>query len=170
MIYTHFSSKFGTLLACAHDNALRGLYFVGQKYEALVQESWAEMPDDPLLLELRAQFKAYEKNGQSGFDLPVDPQGTAFQKSVWNMLLAIEPGKTWSYSEVAEKAASKAAVRAVGSAIGKNPLSVIIPCHRVIGSNGALTGYAGGLARKAALLEHEGARLITHPIITDLFA
>jgi methylated-DNA-[protein]-cysteine S-methyltransferase len=170
MIYTHFSSKFGPLLACAHHDALRGLYFVGQKYEALVQGSWAEMPNDPLLLELQVQFKAYEKSGVVNFDLPMDPQGTVFQKGVWSTLLAIEPGKTWTYSEVAEKAASKAAVRAVGSAIGKNPLSVIIPCHRVIGSNGALTGYAGGLARKAALLEHEGVRLIDSSHGADLFA
>jgi methylated-DNA-[protein]-cysteine S-methyltransferase len=92
------------------------------------------------------------------FDLPLNTAtGTAFQQAVWQALLTIRPGTTCSYCTLASRIGKPAAVRAVGAAVGRNPLSIIVPCHRVIGTNGSLTGYAGGLARKTALLQLEGA-------------
>jgi methylated-DNA-[protein]-cysteine S-methyltransferase len=170
MIYDIFPTRFGDTLICADQGALRGLYFIGQKYQALVQPDWIEASQDALLLEVKAQFKAYEKNGVAGFDLPLDPQGTDFQKKVWTALLGIRVGTTSTYGQIAKQAASMAAVRAVGSAIGKNPISIIIPCHRVVGSDGSLTGYAGGLSRKASLLKHEGASFVGIAETPDLFA
>jgi methylated-DNA-[protein]-cysteine S-methyltransferase len=170
MIYDIFSTRFGDTLICAKNDALCGLYFIGQKYQALVQPEWQQQQDDALLREVRAQFKAYERSGIAGFDLPLDPQGTEFQKRVWTALLSIPVGTTCTYGHIAQMAANMAAVRAVGSAIGKNPISIIIPCHRVVGSNGSLTGYAGGLSRKAALLQHEGASFVGMTDTPDLFA
>jgi methylated-DNA-[protein]-cysteine S-methyltransferase len=169
MIYDLFPSRFGEILICAQDDALRGLYFIGQKYQALVRPDWQQLPADALLREVRAQFKAYEKNGVAGFDVPLQPQGTDFQKKVWSALLTIPVTTTTTYGSIALQAASMAAVRAVGSAIGKNPISVIIPCHRVVGSDGSLTGYAGGLSRKAILLAHEGASFVGMESTPDLF-
>jgi methylated-DNA-[protein]-cysteine S-methyltransferase len=170
MIYDIFSTRFGDTLICADHGALQGLYFIGQKYQALVQAEWQQQAQDELLREVRAQFKAYEKNGIAGFDLPLAPQGTEFQRKVWAALLTIPVGTTCSYGQIAQVSASMAAVRAVGSAIGKNPISIIIPCHRVVGSDGSLTGYAGGLSRKAALLKHEGASFRGLSDTPDLFA
>lgn len=122
---------------------------------------WPTAPDHPLLLAAGEQLGAYFRSERQGFDLPLDlSSGTAFQQSVWQALRAISPGRTRSYGEVAQGIERPAAVRAVGAAIGRNPLSVIVPCHRVVGAGGALTGYAGGLDRKAALLRLEsGASL-----------
>ena len=161
MIYDRFDTRFGPVMACGSDQALQGLYFIGQKYEQAVLPEWLHAPEAPLMRELRRQFKAYDRQAIAGFDLPLDPQGTPFQKKVWQALLAIASGQTSTYGRIAEQAASPRAVRAVGLAIGRNPISVIIPCHRVLGSDGSLTGYAGGLPRKAALLHHEGA--LVHP-------
>ncbi len=170
MIYDIFPTRFGDTLVCAEDDALRGLYFIGQKYQALVLASWQAAPQDALLREVKAQFKAYEKSGVAGFDVPLNPQGTEFQKKVWTALLTIPVGTTTTYGRIAQTAATMAAVRAVGSAIGKNPISIIIPCHRVVGSDGSLTGYAGGLSRKASLLKHEGASFVGMSETPDLFA
>ncbi len=169
MIYDIFPTRFGDTLICADNDALRGLYFIGQKYQALVLPDWSHAPQNALLQEVKAQFQAYEKSGIAGFDLPLDPQGTAFQKKVWKALLTIPVGTTSTYGRMAQMAATMAAVRAVGSAIGKNPISIIIPCHRVLGSNGSLTGYAGGLSRKAVLLKHEGASFLGMLETPDLF-
>jgi methylated-DNA-[protein]-cysteine S-methyltransferase len=114
--------------------------------------------DHPVLLQAAREFTAYWADARSAFAVPLDPQGTPFQHAVWQVLRGIAPGALLSYGEVARCIAKPAAVRAVGAAIGRNPLGIIVPCHRVVGSNGALTGYAGGLPRKQALLQHEGAQ------------
>jgi len=105
----------------------------------------------------KQQLKEYFSGKRKIFDLPLDQQGTVFQKSIWTCLLKIPFGQVMSYQNIADMANNRKAVRAVGAANGKNPIGIIVPCHRVIGSNGTLTGYAGGLDRKAWLLEHEGA-------------
>ena len=102
-----------------------------------------------------AQFKAYFTGSLSEFDLPSDAAGTAFQKRVWQQLSRIPFGDTRSYSDIARSLQQPTAVRAVGAANGRNPIAVMVPCHRVIGANGSLTGYAGGLSKKAWLLKHE---------------
>ena len=107
------------------------------------------------LLECVTQLKAYFKNDRKTFDLKLNPEGTIFQKKVWNELQTIPFGKTISYLQLSKQLGDVKAIRAVANANGKNPLWIIVPCHRVIGSDGSLTGYAGGLYRKQWLLNHE---------------
>ena len=118
------------------------------------KEELSEVIPEPLL-ECVTQLKGYFKNERKTFDLKLNPEGTDFQKKVWNELLEIPFGKTIAYLELSKKLGDIKAIRAVANANGKNPIWIIIPCHRVIGSDGSLTGYAGGLSRKQWLLEHE---------------
>jgi methylated-DNA-[protein]-cysteine S-methyltransferase len=119
---------------------------------------WPAEPSHPVLLEAARQISAYFDGTLNDFDLPLDlSAGTAFQQAVWQALRTLPRGRTCSYSALSERIGRPGAVRAVGGAIGRNPISLIVPCHRVIGADGALTGYAGGLARKTALLQAEGA-------------
>lgn len=120
--------------------------------------SAAEHPEDPVLVMAARQLEEYFAGRRSTFDLPLRPGGTPFQQAVWDALRAIPWGETRSYAEIARAVGRPAAVRAVGAANGRNPLAIVVPCHRVIGSGGALTGYAGGLEAKRWLLGHE-ARL-----------
>ncbi len=117
-----------------------------------------DLPENALCREAAAQVRAYLAGERHDFDLPLAPKGTPFQESVWTALLKLPFGVTTCYSALAAQLGRPTAARAVGAAIGRNPLWLIIPCHRVIGRNGSLTGYAGGLARKRALLELEGAK------------
>jgi methylated-DNA-[protein]-cysteine S-methyltransferase len=114
--------------------------------------------NDPYLFEVFIQLNEYFSGSRKKFDLPLDIDGTEFQKKVWNELKKIPYGKTKSYKYIAEKLGDVKAIRAVGKANGQNPVPILIPCHRVIGSNGKLTGYAGGLDIKEKLLEIEGSR------------
>jgi methylated-DNA-[protein]-cysteine S-methyltransferase len=119
---------------------------------------WPCDPDHPVLQQAREQLSEYFAGQRSHFDVSLDLGcGTAFQQSVWQALLAIPHGEVVSYGEVSRRIGNPAAVRAVGGAIGRNPVSIIVPCHRVTGTDGALTGYGGGLDRKTALLQLEGA-------------
>lgn len=108
-----------------------------------------------LLQNCQIQLEEYFNGDRKSFDVPLSPQGSDFQKNVWKKLLAIPYGKTHSYLQIAQQLGDRNAVRAVGSANGSNPIAIIVPCHRVIGSDGKLTGYASGLWRKRWLLEHE---------------
>jgi len=156
-----YDSPLGPLLLARTAEGLAGAWFAAQKHhpapiDAPVRE------DDPLLRRAAAQLAAYFDGAAAAFDLPLDLLGTPFQRAVWQELLAIERGRTCSYGDIARKLGSPTAGRAVGAAVGRNPVSVIVPCHRVLGSDGALTGYAGGLERKTALLRLEAARGPTH--------
>jgi methylated-DNA-[protein]-cysteine S-methyltransferase len=144
-----------TLAATAHGLALA--WFDGQQHRSDSVEAPLQ-PRHPLLAQAERELQAYWADARQRFTVPLDPQGTAFQQAVWQVLRGIAPGALLSYSDVARRIDKPAAVRAVGAAIGRNPLSIIVPCHRVVGSSGALTGYAGGLPRKQALLLHEGAQ------------
>jgi methylated-DNA-[protein]-cysteine S-methyltransferase len=144
------------LLASAH--GLAGLWFEDQKHrpEALDTE-WPSQPQHPLLVRAQTQLAQYFAGQRPHFDLPLDlGPCTALQQRVWQALLEIAPGDTCSYGELARRIGQPRAVRAVAGAVGRNRLSIFVPCHRVLGSDGSLTGYAGGLARKRALLELEG--------------
>ena len=110
---------------------------------------------DPLILQTEKQIHEYFHHQRKTFDLPLKTNGTAFQKEVWEILKQIPYGNTWTYKEIAYTLGNPQAVRAVGAAIGRNPISIIIPCHRVIATNGSLTGFAGGLDRKKILLDLE---------------
>ena len=119
-----------------------------------------QQPEDPLLQAARAQLNAYFEGHRNAFDLPLDlTAGTVFQQAVWHALLTLPQGHRSSYLALASQLGKPSATRAVGAAVGRNPVSIIVPCHRVLGSTGQLTGYAGGLWRKQALLKLEGHSL-----------
>lgn len=143
------NTPIGRLTLVANDHALVGVYM--ENYE--VPQATAKTT--PLLERAAKQLGEYFAGEREAFDLPLEPQGTAFQRAVWEALTRIPFGQTVSYAHIAKKIGRPNAVRAVGAANGSNPIALIIPCHRVIGSNGALTGYGGGLPRKRWLLGHE---------------
>ncbi len=152
----HIDSPLGGITLAATPAGLAGLWFDAQRH-------WPDMtgwqPDDadPVLQAAAAQVQDYFAGRRNSFDLPLDlSHGTAFQQAVWQALLAIPAGETTSYGLLSARIDRPAAVRAVGAAVGRNPISVIVPCHRVVGADGRLTGYAGGLDRKRALLSLEG--------------
>ena len=149
-------SALGPILLARTASGLAGAWFAGQQHHPGAL-GVPDLPDDPLLAEAADQLRAYFAGAALAFDLPLDLQGTPFQRRVWQALLAIAPGCTRSYGDIAAALGAASAVRAVGGAVGRNPVSVIVPCHRVIGRDGALTGYAGGLERKRALLALEGS-------------
>ena len=161
LVCTRFESPLGTMLLAASDAGLAGVWFEGQRYEP-EDMPWREAPQHPVLRQASQQLREYFDGKRTAFDLPLDlTHGTPFQQSVWQALLAIPPGATTSYSELGRRLGRPQAARAVGAAVGRNPVSIVVPCHRVLGTAGSLTGYAGGLERKTALLELEGARV--HP-------
>lgn len=161
-VQTSVPSPLGTILIAATARGLTGLWFTeNQRYlpsERAGSSAWPEDPAHPILKQAGEQLDEYFAGQRSHFDLPLDLAcGTGFQQAVWQALLDIAPGQTISYGELSRRIGKPAAVRAVGGAIGRNPVSIIVPCHRVMGSNGSLTGYGGGLERKTALLRLEGA-------------
>jgi methylated-DNA-[protein]-cysteine S-methyltransferase len=155
--YLKFSARLGPVVVAREGDSLCGFWFEGQRHFAGPGPKWQQANDDRLLNEARLQFLAYERGERHEFELPMAPRGTEFQRQVWQALRAIPRGSTVSYRDLAIRLGRPAAMRAVGAAVGRNPLSVLVPCHRVMGSDGSLTGYAGGLARKQQLLELEGA-------------
>ena len=155
---SHIASPLGTILLARTERGLAGAWFAGQKHHPPELDA-PERADDPLLGEASRQLGEYFAQERHGFDVPLDLQGTGFQRAVWRALLVIAPGATRSYGQIARDLGVPAASRAVGAAVGRNPVSVIVPCHRVVGSAGALTGYAGGLERKASLLRIEAERV-----------
>ena len=150
------ATPLGPMLLARTAKGLAGVWFEGQKHhpEPLSAPS---RPDDELLRRTADQLHAYFAGEREHFDVPLDLHGTPFQRSVWQALLAIPAGGTQSYGEIAKALGTASAVRAVGGAVGRNPVSVIVPCHRVVGGDGSLTGYAGGVDRKLALLRIERA-------------
>jgi methylated-DNA-[protein]-cysteine S-methyltransferase len=157
----HFlmESPLGTLTLVNTNGVLSGLYMPdhlrGPKADSLGSQTTSGFGI------VRAQLDEYFERKRVHFDLPIALHGTTFQQSVWNLLQTIPYGETRSYGELADSLGNRRAIRAVGLANGRNPISIIIPCHRVVGSNGSLTGYAGGLERKRRLLELEAADVIS---------
>jgi len=157
IVQTHWDGPLGPMIVAATPRGLAGVWFAGQRHLP-DHAGWPHAPAHPLLVRAVAQLGDYFAGRRATFDLPLDLQGgTPFQQSVWRALLAIPSGRTTSYGSLSRDVGRPAAVRAVGAAVGRNPLSVVVPCHRVLGSDGSLTGYAGGLERKTALLKLEGA-------------
>ena len=153
MHYRSIDSPIGPLLLAGDDHGLHFLLFARGRSDAKPKPGWE--PDRGLLKEPVKQLHAYFAGKLRSFDLPLAPEGTSFQSQVWRALCDIPYGETASYGEIAKRIGNPKAVRAVGLANGSNPIAVIIPCHRVIGSNGSLTGYGGGLPIKQALLALE---------------
>lgn len=167
MKYTEFNSPLGRLCLAASDIGLSGVYFEQHKHFKGIQ-GWQAAPQFPLLQLASQQLQEYFAGQRQHFDLPLDmSSGTPFQQSVWRALQQIPFGQTCSYGALAASISKSSAVRAVGAANGRNPLSIIVPCHRVIAADGALTGYAGGLKNKQALLQFEaGQSLHSAPLFT----
>ncbi len=155
---TTFDSPLGEVLVAATGQGVCGVYFVGQKYFPANADTWIDAPDRPLLRQARAELREYFAGARTTFTVPLDPRGTPFQRRVWGALQSIGYGTTTTYGAIGGQLGDGGAARAVGAAVGRNPISIIVPCHRVVGANGALTGYAGGLERKRALLKLERRR------------
>jgi methylated-DNA-[protein]-cysteine S-methyltransferase len=156
LVCTRFESPLGTMLLAATAHGLAGVWFVGQKHGP-DSAHWIEDAAHPVLRQAIAQLQDYFAGTRTHFELPLDLQGTPFQQDVWRALLTIPSGRTTSYGEISRSLGRPQAARAVGAAVGRNPVSIVVPCHRVVGTSGTLTGYAGGLERKSALLRLEGA-------------
>ncbi|MFE9560808.1 methylated-DNA--[protein]-cysteine S-methyltransferase [Streptomyces sp. NPDC006487] len=154
--HTVVDSPYGPLTLVAADGVLCGLYMTGQRHRP-AEESFGERVtagEEPFP-EVVRQLTAYFAGELTAFDLPVRLEGTDFQRSVWEQLVRIPYGQTWSYGELAAELGKPNASRAVGLANGKNPVGIIVPCHRVIGASGSMTGYGGGIDRKVRLLAFE---------------
>jgi methylated-DNA-[protein]-cysteine S-methyltransferase len=155
-IYTFIDSPIGRLLLQSDGVAVTGLHMDGPGCPVLDAGTWTHDPNGgPLPLAVR-QLDEYFAGGRRDFDLPLRLTGTAFQQRAWQALTEIPYGATWSYGQQATRIGNPKASRAVGLANGRNPISILVPCHRVIGADGSLTGYGGGVERKRWLLAHEG--------------
>jgi methylated-DNA-[protein]-cysteine S-methyltransferase len=153
--YTHIASPLGDLLAVRDEVGITGLYLPTGKHPVSVHPDWER--DDNAFDDLRAQLDEYFAGTRQEFDLPLHASGTAFQKKVWSALVDIPYGETTSYGKTAAAVGVPDAARAVGLANGQNPISIVVPCHRVVGADGSLTGYGGGLDAKRWLLSHEAS-------------
>jgi methylated-DNA-[protein]-cysteine S-methyltransferase len=158
--YSTVESPLGAMLLTSDGTALTGLYFQGQRYAPQPEPGWVRRDDLPVFARARAWLDAYFSGHPLGADLPLAPRGTHFQRAVWQQIARIPRGETITYAELARRAGNAAAVRAAGAATGRNPISLLIPCHRVVGSDGSLTGYAGGLERKRRLLALEAGSVV----------
>jgi methylated-DNA-[protein]-cysteine S-methyltransferase len=156
-VYTVMDSPVGKLTLIATDEGLAAILWPNDRPRRVQITLDAEDASHPVLREAERQLREYFAGQRKAFALPLDMAGTAFQRQVWNALLTIPFGETRSYGDIARQIGSPRAVRAVGAANGRNPLSIIAPCHRVVGSSGSLTGFAGGLETKAQLLALEAS-------------
>jgi methylated-DNA-[protein]-cysteine S-methyltransferase len=158
LVQSRIASPLGEVLLAATEQGLAGVWFVHRQEHMPDHSLWPTDDVHPVLRAAAQQLNAYFSGQLQSFDLPLTPTwGTPFQRAVWQALQRIPYGKTSTYGDIARDIGNPKAVRAVGAAIGQNPHSIIVPCHRVVGANGALTGFAGGLDRKQYLLEHEAA-------------
>ena len=161
MVYTcKYTSPVGNMLLAADEIGLTGLWFEGQKYFASTLPSEHTQKETEILTRAKEWLDIYFSGEEPKFTPPLNPQGTPFRKSIWKILLTIPYGQTITYGEIAktyaqEKGLYKMSAQAVGGAVGHNPISIIIPCQRVVGANGNLTGYAGGIEKKQKLLALE---------------
>jgi methylated-DNA-[protein]-cysteine S-methyltransferase len=153
--YDYYDSPCGRMLLVADGEALCGAYFVGQKHMRETDADWVRDSSAAVIARTKRQLDEYFRGERTAFDVPLAATGTPFQRAVWKAIAGVGFGRTISYGELARRAGRPGSARAAGAATGRNPIGIIVPCHRIVGSNGALTGYAGGLAKKRALLALE---------------
>lgn len=153
LYFDRFDSPIGPLTVAGNAAGVAHILFASNRYDAKGRAAWQH--DPAAVADAREQLLQYLHGQRTVFDLPLVPQGTPFQLRVWQALADIPFGSTWSYQQLAVHIGQPTATRAVGAANGRNPLPIVLPCHRVIGRNGALTGFGGGLETKAALLQLE---------------
>jgi methylated-DNA-[protein]-cysteine S-methyltransferase len=157
--YTYLKTKLlGELLLVATSTHLVGIYFPNHKHGPKLPGDWELDPRHPILRRAGEEIQEYLDGKRTSFSVPISFEGTGFQQEIWRQIAMIPFGQTVTYSELARRANAPMAVRAAGAATGRNPLSIIVPCHRVIGKNGSMTGFAGGLERKKSLLEIEALK------------
>jgi len=157
LAYDEYRSPQGPMLLTATEKGLAGVYFRGQKHFP-GRRGWRRDARHPVLRRARQELAQYFAGRRKRFRVALDPQGTAFQRRVWKAIARVNYGRTITYGELAKRAGAPGSARAAGAATGRNPIGIIVPCHRILGANGSLTGYAAGLARKRTLLDLEGAR------------
>jgi methylated-DNA-[protein]-cysteine S-methyltransferase len=155
--YSIVNTPLGDLTLVANRSELIGVYFTACAHVPKVRDGWKLEAEHPVLMQAEEQLKEYFKSKRNSFSFPLSLSGTDFQKRVWQEIAKIPFGETISYSELAKRAGAPEAIRAAGTATGRNPLSIVVPCHRVVGKDNAITGYAGGLERKQHLLKLETA-------------
>lgn len=153
VFFTEYPSPIGRLLLTSDGDSLTGLWMESQACPFSQMERCDQLP---LFRPVRQWLDAYFRGESPAADFPLSPAGTDFQKQVWDILLRIPYGETITYGQIAKELSPNMSAQAVGGALGRNPISIIIPCHRVVGVNGKLTGYTGGLDKKILLLRHEG--------------
>ena len=154
--YDFFESPHGGMLLVANDEGLAGVYFDRQKHHPRLQADWKKNSQHKVLKQAKRELEEYFAGKRKRFEVALDPDGTPFQRSVWKAISTVRFGDTITYGELARRAGHDGSARAAGAATGRNPIDIIVPCHRIMGANGSLTGYAGGLERKRALLALEG--------------
>ena len=152
--YDHFDTPTGPMTACVDDDGVRYIAFEHERHPIPRDPTWQHAP--ARVRDVRRQLDEYFAGTRRTFDLPLAPRGTPFQLRVWRLLAEIPFGETWSYRDIAVRLGDPNATRAVGAANGRNPSPIVLPCHRVIGADGSLTGFGGGLPVKRWLLQHEG--------------
>jgi methylated-DNA-[protein]-cysteine S-methyltransferase len=154
--YDTYESPHGRMLLVATEDGVCGVFFNGQKYFPEKEKDWTRDEDHAPLKQAKRELAEYFAGRRKRFEVALDPEGTPFQRSVWRAISKVRFGETISYGELARRAGHPGSSRAAGAATGRNPVSIIVPCHRIMGADGSLTGYAGGLARKRGLLALEG--------------
>jgi len=154
--YDIFESPQGAMLIVASDKGLAGVHFERQKHHPGLRKDWKRDPQHKLLKQGKRELLEYFAGRRKRFDVALAPEGTTFQRAVWKAISTVGFGETISYGELARRAGHEGSARAAGAATGRNPVGIIVPCHRIMGADGSLTGYAGGLERKRALLALEG--------------
>ena len=154
--YDYYRSPCGRMLLVADAKALTGAYFTGQKYQPRIEGGWMRDARHAPLRQAKRELAEYFVGNRKRFAVKVAPRGTPFQRAVWKAIAGVGFGRTIPYAELARRAGRPGSARAAGGATSRNPIGIIVPCHRIVGSNGTLTGYAGGLAKKRALLALEG--------------
>lgn len=157
VFYDRYESPHGGMLLVACDEGLAGVYFKRQKHHPGIRSDWRRSPDHPVLKKAKRELAEYFAGKRKRFGVALAPAGTPFQRAVWKAISKVGFGATMTYAELARRAGHPGSARAAGAATGRNPIGIIVPCHRIVGSDGGLTGYAGGLQRKRALLALEGA-------------
>jgi len=154
--YAKFLTPLGAVLATAEGGYVTSVNFIAANSAPPLGKDWEEDPRSSPLKECAEQLADYFAGTRQRFDLPVAPRGTPFQERVWREIERVPFGQTITYSELASRAGAPGSARAAGAATGRNPIWIVVPCHRIVGADGSLTGYAGGLERKRKLLEIEG--------------
>ena len=158
--FDRIDTPLGAMLLASDGAAMTGAWFDGERYPPSVDERWQHRRDLPVLRRAASMLAEYFDGTRKVFDIALAPEGTAFQHAVWDQIFRVPYGETIAYRDLAARTGRPEAVRAAGAATGRNPLSIFVPCHRIVGADGSLTGYAGGLDRKRALLALERQDLV----------